>query len=250
MQAKDILKQARYILSDTGKDRWTDDRLLALLYEGIVNIAANTTIFVEYFYVPIADNIIDYDFSAIATKILRVEYLDRPIPFATYEEMDRKEKLWQHDKGPTPELFIIDKQKRACMKMYPIIENATNPYIHYSGPFGIVTGISYSDIMPIFSYVYGDMGDYEDTGFLKVFHIRKHAELTDVNDELFIDDICKQPLEHYVAGRALRDNQDTQNRAMGGEELQLYQQLINDFSIQKAVNFTDARRTTQYRPLG
>lgn len=250
LKAKDILKQARYTLSDTAIERWSDDRLLALLDEGIKVIASSTVLMVEYFYVPIADNVVDYDFSPLVSKIIRVEYLDKPIKMVTFEEMDRDYKDWQHKEGDTPEVVIYNNQKRGRIKLFPIIRNAYNPYITYNSPFGVVTDITYGDILPVVANHIGDIAGIPASGMLKVYHIRKHADLTDVNQELFIDELCKQPLEHYVAGRALRDNQDTQNREMGAEELNFFTALVEQFKLEKEENYSRATLTTNYNPLG
>ena len=50
IKAKDIIRQARYSLSDIEADRWDDGRLLALPNNGIKDIAKNTTLFVETLY--------------------------------------------------------------------------------------------------------------------------------------------------------------------------------------------------------
>lgn len=253
MLAKDILKQARYTLSDTDKNRWSDDRLLALLDEGVKNIALTTTLFVETMLMPVVDNVADIDLSDLATKIIRIEYLDEALPLVSYEELDKlgyTGRPWQQKEGERPEFFVYDKQKRGAIRQYPLVRNAYNPYIIYSQTYGITTGITYSDILPIFTDVYGDLGDIPDDALLKIFYIRKHDTIDNVEDELHIDELCKQPLIHYVAGRALRDNQDTQNRVMGGEELNFYTGLINEFSIEKSKNFARTKRATPYRPLG
>lgn len=253
LKAKDIIKQARYTLSDTAVERWSDDRLLALLDEGIKDIALKTILMVEYFYVPIADNVVDYDFSPVATKIVRIEYLDKPVPLVSYEEMDKLNPSWQTDdpkSGGVPEAFIYNHHKRACIKQYPAITNSYNPYITYNQPYGVVTDIEYSDIQPVLANHYGDIANIPPAGYFKVFHVRRHADVTDMNDDLYIDDLCKQPLHHYVAGRALRDNQDTQNREMGSEELNLYSVLIEQFSLEKEKNFARPKRSTTYNPMG
>lgn len=248
--AKEILKQARYTLSDLSKDRYSDERLLALLDQGVKDIAKNTTIFVEFSYIVIANNVVDYDFSPIATKIVRVEYLDQPVDFKTYADMDRNGRLWQHEVGDRPKAFVVDNHKRAYVKMYPIVNNAYNPYITYSSLYGITTDISYTDILPVMEDHYGDIGSIPAQALLKLFYVRKHEDIIDINQEVIIDELCKEPLAHYIAGRALRDNQDTQNRAMAAEEMQFYYNLVNEFSVQKEANFANVKRETVYRPLG
>ena len=89
MQAKDILKDIRYSLSDNGTNkRWSDERLLSLLTQGIQDIAKNTVLFVESVIVTVQDDVVDIDLSDRATKITRVEYLDEPVALKSFAEMD------------------------------------------------------------------------------------------------------------------------------------------------------------------
>ena len=251
MLAKDILNAARFTLSDTGKDRWTDARLLKLLDEGIKEIAKKTVIFVENRFVVMHNLMTVLDLSEVSTKIVRAEYLDIPVKFVTIDEMDRKlGKDWQFTKGSKLEALVYSRQPNSVLKLYPIIENAVNEHITYSSPFGIVTDISYSDILPIMTDHYGDIASIPNDALLKVYYVRKHPDLVDINQELFIDELCELPLQHYIAGRALRDNQDSQNRQMGNEELQFFYSLVDEYSIEKEKNFVRAPRTVPYRPLG
>lgn len=251
MLAKDILKAARYTLSDLQKDRWSDERLLKLLDEGIKEIAKKTTIFVETKIVVVHNLMNTLDLRDVSTKIVRVEYLDKPVPFMTMEEMDdRFGKNWIVKEGERLEAVVYTKQPNSTLRLYPILKNTINYNIHYNTLFGIVTDISYSDILPVMEDHYGDISGIPDDALIKVFYVRKHEDLTDINQELHIDELCELPLQHYVAGRALRDNQDTQNRAMGNEELQFYYALVDEYSIEKAQNFVRTVVETKYRPLG
>ncbi len=250
MKAKDILETVRYRLADTRKDRWTDKRLLALLSNGLKDIAKNTTLFVETVFVILQDNVVDIDLTDRAVKIIRVEYLDQVLPFITFDEMDKKDPEWQLAEGDEIEYIVYDKQARGCVKIYPIVTNQINDNIVYNSNYGVVTSISYGDIQPYMSNVYGDISGIPDTGILKVYYIRKHDTITDIEQELEIDELCEDPLNHYIVGHALRDNQDTQNRAIGNEELNLYKSLVEEFSIEKAYNFVRNKRETPYNPIG
>lgn len=251
MKAKDILDNARYTLSDLAKDRWTDARLLALLNEGLTLINTKTTIFVETKIIVLTDLVADLDLSASATKIVRAEYLDEKVPLKTMDEMDSEQgKAWMTKKGPKLEAIVYSKQKRGLYRLYPVPENAQNSNISYSSPYGIITEISYSDIQPVMFDLYGDIEGIPDDALLKIFLVRKHSNITDVNEELNIDDIVTQPLTHFIAGRAFRDNQDTQHRALADEELKFFYSLINEFSIEKAENFARTNRATAYLPMG
>lgn len=251
MLAKDILQGARYTLSDTDKRRYSDERLLKLLDEGVKEIAKKTTLFVENTIVVVHNLMNTLDLSPISTKIVGVEYLDRPVKMYSMEEFNNLNRRdWAHVEGDKLEAVIYDKQPNSVLRLYPIIKNGINYNITYNSLFGIVTDISYSDILPIMFNHYGDISGIPNDALIKVYYVRKHANIVDVNQEVIIDSLCQLPLEHYVAGRALRDNQDTQNRAMGNEELQLYEMLIEEYNVEKAQNFVRTVVTSSYNPRG
>lgn len=255
MYAKDVLKKVRYNLSDTASDRWTDARLLSLLNDGIKNIAITTTLFVETIFYVVTDLVVDIDLSDSALKILRAEYNDKTLPFYTFDEMDNNKdnitsgsKVWQQDTGDEVLALVYDKQKNSLLKQYPIVSNAQNDNIVYSGDYGIITYISYSDIAPVVTDLYGDLGDIPDDALIKFYYVRKHVLIDDINDTLYIDDLVEQPLIHYITGMALRDNQDTQNRNMAKEELQMYDTLIEQYSIEKSQLYVRTSHEVRYRP--
>ncbi len=248
MLAKDILKKARYALSDTATDRWTDERLLALLNDGILDIAKNTTLFIENTFYTVANTVVDIDLTDRALKVLRAEYLDEPLPFYSFKEMDAKSPTWQLDEGDEVEAIVYDEQRNGLLKQYPIVENAQNPHFEWSSVYGIVTYISYSDIQPVLEDYYGDISGIPDDALIKFYYIRKHEKIDDINTELDIDDLIEKPLVHYIVGTALRDNLDAQNRSMGTEELQLYYQTVEEYNIQKFYNFVRTKHEARYRP--
>jgi hypothetical protein len=249
MLASDILSDARYTLSDTAKTRWTDARLLALLNDALIDCAKNTSIFVENIFYVVQDLVVDIDMSDYILKTLRVEYLDEPIPFYSFEEMDAKYgSLWQHDTGSKVLAIVYDKQRNGIFKQYPIVENAQNQYIEYNSLYGITTDISYSDILPIVGGSYGDLAPIPPEALLKFYYVRRHAKLTAIADTLYIDDLLRTPLAKYVTGMALRDNQDAQNRAMGNEELKFYYAMVEEYSIQKSEVYVRAQHEVRYRP--
>lgn len=248
MLAKEILKQVRYNLSDMEADRWEDGRLLTLLNNGIKDIAKNTTLFVETLFYTVVDQVVDIDLSTQALKILRAEYNDLPLSFYSFDEMDKKDKEWQLETGTEVKALVYDKQKNSLLKQYPIVTNAINDNIVYSSPYGIVTHISYSDILPELAETEGDVGAIPDDALIKFYYIRKHAKVIDINTELDIDELIEQPLISYITGHALRDNQDAQNRDMAKEELGMYYQLVEEYNIQKSQLFVRADLEAGYRP--
>lgn len=250
MIAAEVLKNARYKLSDTNPQRWTDERLLSLLNDGLTDIAKTTILFIDTIFIELVNEQTDYDLSSFAFKIIRVEYEDKPLAVSSFSEMDKKIPLWQQAEGEKLKAYIIDKQREANFKLYPKLTNATMDNIDFGGNFGIITGVTYSELEFNMSDDFGDLGEVEEDGFIKVFYVRKHPKITDINDTLYISSVAEEPLAHYIAGHALRDNQDTQNRAFGNEEIGLYKQQLEEYSLEKSKNFSQAQFAMPYRPMG
>jgi len=237
MLAKEIIDEARLILSDVDSDRWSDARLISLLNNCLKDLSKNTILFTNTGYAAIVDQVVDYDLALTTVKIHRIEYNDEPLKMLTFEEMDKKKYQWQLDTGDKPTAIIYNKQNQGQFKIYPIVSNAQDGNIVFSQSYGIVTAITYSDLEILFSDILGDLGSYVDTGTLKIFYTRKHVKITDINDVVNLDDLILSTIAHYIAGHALRDNGDVQNRIVGNEELQMYKDDIIEYSAEKAKNF-------------
>jgi hypothetical protein len=248
--AQDILTDVRYILSDTSVDRWSDARLLSLLNAGIADVAKYTTLFIETTYYIVQNNVVDIDLAPLVSKIVRAEYLDTPLPFKSFEEMDKKSDTWQLDKGTEVKALVYDKQKNGLLKQYPIVTNSQNDLIVYNGTFGIITDITHNDVAPTTVDALGDLGDLPSEGIIKFYYVRNHTKVTDINTVLDIDELVGPMLKHYIAGMAFRDNQDTQNRALSNEELGLYTTMMEKYNIEKAQGFVRPNHTVAYNSEG
>ncbi len=248
MLASAILTDARYTLSDVNKKRWTDARLLSLLYQGIVEAAQKTTLFQEELYIILTNGLSTIDLSQRALVVYRVEYLDEAVEFKTYEEMDKINVTWQNIIGNKLLKIVYDKSNRGVFRLYPTIQNSINTNIEYSSPYGVVTGLTYTEIELDITTDFGDISSIDPSGYVKVFYRKKPAVIPNINTEIEIDDILQEPLTHYVIGMALRDNTDAQNRAMSKEEIALFYEQIGQFSIAKSKNFARADNIVEYNP--
>lgn len=251
IKAKEIIDDARYTLADTDKDRWSDSRLLKLLNHGISDIAKYTTLFVEDTLYKIQNNVVDIDMSNISTKIVRAEYLGVALPLYSFEQMDEKCKDWQKHRDTKVKAIVYGHQRNGLVKQYPIVENSVNDLITYTGSYGIVTGITHSDLTEIRTEeIFGDLADLPSEGVIKFYYVRDHKKVVDINEVLDIDELVAPMLKHYVTGMALRDNQDTQNRALGNEELGLYSTMREKYEIEKENSFVRPDYTIPYNAEG
>lgn len=248
--ASEILTNVRNTLSDVDKVRYTDARLLKFLNDAMNDIAKNSTLLIDTKFVIVSNNVVDYDLSTLMIKLLRVELNDEAVPFKSFEEMDAYGADWQLEKGNTVKAIVYSTQSAGNFKLYPVPENVVNDHISYSSAFGIMTAISYSDILPIIADSEGDLASYPDDAMLKLYYIRKHEKVDALTDELDIDENTSVAIEHYIAGFAFRDNHDSQNRALGAEELKIYASMMEQYSIQRFNSFTQSELIATYNPMG
>ena len=162
--------------------------------------------------------------------------------------MDKKDSKWQLKKGDKIKAIVYSKQRTSLYKQYPIVESGQNDHIVYNQLHGITTHISYSDVQPTLTNTFGDIASVPDDALVKFYYIRKHEKLTSIDDELKIDELVEEPLIHYVAGMALRDNIDAQNRTMASEEIAMYEGTVAMYAIEKLKQFARADNNARYRP--
>ncbi len=251
--AAELLADVRPILADPSKQRWTDDRLLKLLNEGLLNLAINTKLFVAKKFITIADALINFDLSDIAVTITRIQYNETIVPFKTIQEMDELSSKWELDTGKTPSAIIISQQNRAWFRLYPIIEDLatlTTPLDMIDSPYGPTIVVTHaSPLLGTVSNI-GNTSNIPPGDHLIVYYSEKPAVLTAVGDTLITDDFANSALLHYVAGMAFRDNLDVQSSSMGDSELGLFSGFVDKLNNKKAENFNSTNYKTAYNPFG
>ena len=252
MIASDIIQKVRYTISDPNSERWTDNRLLSLLNDALLDLALTTRLYNAVKFLQLFKNSAIYSLADIAIKIERVEYLDKPLEKFSYRLMDETFGAnWQTEESDTPTHIAYDLRKSAEFKVYPIPTlGAVNTTISNSN-FGIITDINYEDVQVVIGEGSGDIDAPNLVNYLKVYYIAEPVKLTALTDTLdpVIDRTMLSTLAHYVAGMALRDNMDTQNRAMANEEIALYENKKQMFTNEKMVNNVKKVRTTGYRSI-
>lgn len=80
-----------------------------------------------------------------------------------------------------------------------------------------------------------------DTSF-KLRYIRKPKPITNINSELEINDSLDLAIRYYVLGYCLRDDNDAQNRTVGNEYLQLFENELREAIIESSKDFIDTSR--------
>lgn len=152
MRIANILKNARYSLADPAKERYSDERLLALLDEAHKDFAKETKLLKAELEIPIFAGQVLYSLPDDVYQILRCSCDNLVLPMTSFDEMDQFAKrqwtqqtgycgvsndpnysllydtlgfAWENVTGTTIDAVIIDKRKVNEIRIWPIqTENA------------------------------------------------------------------------------------------------------------------------------
>jgi hypothetical protein len=278
----DILTKARDSLSDASADRWSNDRLLRLVDEAQKDIAVRTNLLRRFYEVPIILHQNTYELPDEATDLIRAlvanaatvatdtENPRAPIPIRSHSQMDDMDPDWEETQGDGIEYIIFDKQNARFFKIYPIPTVADAISDHtvdtdfgvtttvsgdtISSVYGVVSGVTVSAVLTAtFSSPFGVISEMQSyITSLKVYYYRKPATIDtysaiDNTQHLEIEDTWDKAIKHYVVGMALRDDKDTQNRAIGNDELSLYEGQLKLAFAKSSKNHTqNEQRSVTY----
>jgi len=229
---QDILLRVRDTLADPNGDRWSDDRLLRLLDSAQKDICRTYKILKKSSVVTMVNGDPTISLPSDLISIDNLVYKNTNLPLITYRELDNISSEWRKDTG-LPKAFIYDKRNRHAGKLYPIPAGATTTDGDLTY-FGVLASSENIIITPYF----GVFTDFEADEPKEIFGVTVEAPsnsfylglmysampktISSVDDKLELEDIFDVALKYYVTGYALRDDMDTQNRAFGAEELNLY----------------------------
>ena len=103
----------------------------------------------------------------------------------------------------------------------------TNNFINVDadvdGVYGLVVDVIESDLEDVTIYLY---------------YNKRPAKITSLSDTIETDPYYDIAMKHYIVGMALRDDKDTQNRAVGNEELQLAGSILEEAVRDNFTDFT------------
>lgn len=249
MKASDIISKARYSLSDTKitSARWSNDRLLSLLNDCLLDISLTTYLYYDEGYITLESGQSVYDISDFAAKILRIEFCEKPLDLISHTDLDKRNRLWRESKSDVPTHVIYDLKLPGKFMLYPKYEKVEE--VISDDCYGIITGFS----QPIYrAEIISDLGiaDVEIKDLVKVNYLKLPTDITSVDDDL--DDIIHRHMisgiAHYVSGMAIRDNLDAQNRNLGVEELSLYQQFKQNLVMRNSGGNVSDTYNINYSP--
>lgn len=242
MTAQSVLNKVRLILSDPSADRYSDASLLSLLNDAVRDFASDTKVAKDIFYIELDSGITTYDISAKVLEIDRVQYQGKVLPIVSNDYMDKVNNGWQLEDGEDVKTIVYDKTRRGVFRIYPRI-TSTDLVIDTNSNYGILIEF---DVSHVPNYLTSE--DLPFTAkYLTVYGISRPDEITTVNDVIDVDSQWENVLAHHVAGSALRLDQDSQNRAVGNEEIMLYANAVQNIKTSVMQNFAEGDLEVTYR---
>lgn len=232
-----VITDARSILADTAGDRWSDLRLISLYNQCLRDIVIQSNILHGKAFIEIEANINTYNMPDEVLQIKRVQYLDQVVPVMSHDKMDELDYLWETRTGTEVKYVVTNLLDAGTFKIFPRITDITMDYIDSNSQYGIIIDLeTFDDIynLPNISEI-NDIPKYLVVYYAK---IPDTITLTTLDADLQFSKIWDNAIIHYIAGMALRDDADQQNRAFGAEELQLYAANIGNIIKCEMVNFT------------
>lgn len=233
----DILTSVNTIIANNG--RWEESNLISLVDTAQKLIVRRTEILKKTITIPLVKGQADYALPTETNKIYRVIYKGRVIPIRTREYLDMNASPeWETHEGDSVETIITNLLAQPALRVYPIPRNIDE--VEISGVFGIISDITSA----AFNSVYGVVTDIElaelvgPTDVLSIYISYSPATVADSDDALEISSRYDLAIIHYVAGMALRQNEDTQSRTMAAEELNLFQVELNQIYSDSALSGT------------
>ena len=232
-----LVIDVRSILSDQAGDRYSTDRLISLYNQCLKDIIIQTNMLQGKAFVAIESNINTYKMPGEVLKINRVQYLDIALPIISHDKMDELDYLWETKTGDTVSHIVTNLLNAGTFKLYPRITDTTLDYITTNSPYGIIVDLTTFDDV----YSLPNISQLNAIPKYLVVYYTKLPDIITINtldSMLQLSSAWDNTIIHYIAGMALRDDADQQNRAFGNEELKLYTVGIANIIKREMVNNT------------
>jgi len=249
----DILIRVRDTLADPTGDRWDDPRLLRLVDEAQKDIVRHAKLLNKTYSMIIPANTNSIELPEDLMLLTRVTVNNEKLDFITRETLDKINIHWETDVGK-PRYIITDKIGPRELQVYPILEDSSYSLAVPGTPFtiddfGIVTDIE--DGSSNVSDLFGAVTQILESSYLFVIHyLKKPNTISSIDDQLEIDEIFDKAVKYYVVGKALRDDMDTQNRAVGNEELGFYTRELEEAIKEKALDYVTTGKRFEVSYIG
>lgn len=270
-RTQDILTRVRDTLGDLDETRWTNESLLRRLNEGQYDIAKETGAFRKTYSIQIIKGQHEYVLPEDLISIKDILYAQEPLEIVGAQQMVRKYgNDWRlHTTTTDITAVVTDRQNLRQIRVYPrpFIDDLYDEAIFSPDTYGLEDAISEytmsSDVGIIGSIydlnlvdnnlsAFGIISDSLEGYFITVEYVRRPMKVADILEDPELPDAFDTALVRYITGTALRDDINQQNRAMGNEELILYQNELRGIAAVGKQSGTSVAHNNQseYRGMG
>lgn len=251
---ENIIADARGTLADPDAKRWSATRLIQLVDEAQKDICRQAKILRKRLYINLQPGIAEYSLPDDAIRLERILYKGKPVLIKTHTEMDKEVQDWEAKFSTEVKVVIYDKLNLKDIRVYPVPEvlDGDVPVSPLTGVVVSLAGFYMQDILGILT----DLEISEDEiihseapteNCLMIQYSRYPTKITKLTDTLEISGLYDKAIQHYVTGKALKDDMDAQNRAAGNEELGMYERELKEAKIDNSYDTTQKLVTTEYR---
>jgi len=244
-RVEELITRVRDILSDPGADRYSHEILMRYLASGVNDFLLRTTCSKSILYIALENNVAVYKIQDYSQKILRVEFKGKALVVKTSTDMDAINSSWQDEEALEPRYVVFDNLPLGAFRIYPKVTSSGIIPVTANSPYGGLIDIDATD--ELFNLPSAE--DIEQTipEYFTVVYVKKQTPIA-LDSSLFIDSMYDDALVYYVSGMALRADADTQNRAFGNEQINMYDSYVRLASVNESLNNnTLTPRTTEYK---
>lgn len=231
-----ILDECRDMLADTNKSRYSDDMLIRYLNKAIRKVCLTGNLIKAKSFIKIETNTAEYDLSNYATKIDRIEYIDKDVKVLTSIQLDALDSDWHNTTGDKVLYTVMDNTNKPCkFLIYPKITDNTLYNIENTSLYGGITDIIVTD--ELFEVPLDTLDTYSYK-YLTVYYTKKPdlVAIDTLDIDIEFDDSIDDSLILFVTGFALRNDSDTQNIALSEKQLQLFDVFLTELAIKQSKN--------------
>lgn len=241
-----FINKVRNRVGDKNGNKFTDDRIIELINEGLEDLAKKAYVNKKQMNIPIVPYtraLVIPDDNFIKLQRIRCGSVD--LEKYTHDEMDKRFNKWEDKVGSKLDAIVYDLKNPKTIILFPLLDetsanyealNASSsllidiPNVESDSVYGLITSMDVDDIVvPENVYDETELQGYEpilslsDT-FITV-SINYYAfsdKVIEVTDELDLDSSYHTTLLYYVAGTLLLDDNRTEAITRGQIFLQKY----------------------------
>jgi len=243
-----FINTVRNRVGDKNGNKFTDDRIIELINEGLKDLAKKAYVNKKQMNIPIVPYtraLVIPDDNFIKLQRIRCNSVD--LEKYTHDEMDKRFNKWEDKIGSKLDAIVYDLKNPKTIILFPLLDetsanyealNASDsllidiPNVESDSAYGLITSIDTDDIIvPENVYDETELQGYEPilnlsdtfiTVSINYYAFPDKADIDNITAKLDLDSSYHTTLLYYVAGTLLLDDNRTEGIARGQIFLQKY----------------------------